>query len=217
MKISVVGGGSAGWMVASYLKKFINDSQVTLIESNKVGTIGVGESVTVHLTKFLELLGIDEHDMMRETGSVYKYGNNFINWSKDDELFPFRWNLNFRDINRLLGNSQKNKDPFLSLKELHKTNLQDYTSVQNNQDSLTNAWISLYLDNKIKDTYGKSYSSHEYFSKNNKVPFIKESLFDLDGLQHAYHINAEKFGDYLKRKVGINKGIVNKIGHVSDI
>jgi len=216
-KICIVGGGATGWMVACYLNKFVNHSQVTLVESSKVGVIGVGETVQVHVTRFLQEMEVNEHDMMKETGSIYKYGNNFIDWSENNEFFPFRWNLNFSDINQLLTNSQKNKDPFLSLKELHKTNLENYTSVQNNQDSLTNAWISLYLNNKIKGTFSESLSSHEYFSKNNKVPFIKELLFESDGLQHAYHINAEKFGDYLKRKVGINKGIVHKIGHVSDI
>ena len=54
-KIIIAGGGSAGWMAASYLAKFNKDYEVTVIEAPGIPIIGVGESVTPHVDAFLQI------------------------------------------------------------------------------------------------------------------------------------------------------------------
>lgn len=221
MNIVVVGGGSAGWMVASYVKRFLKRSNVTLIESPKVGIIGVGESVTVHVPHFLRKLGVDEHDMMRKTGSVYKYGNNFINWKNghEQELFTFRWNIGKDNLLNFIKHLMIEKNNFQKFKKLNLSKLKDYTSVRLEEPKLTDYILNAYKDKKFsQEEFNNKWSAYDYFSKFNKSPHQgNEMIFGIDGLQHAFHINAEKFGTYIKENIGIPYGVVYKIGHVSNV
>ncbi len=84
--ITIVGGGSAGWMTALYLNKVFNDGvrnyQLRVIESPDIGIIGVGES-TVHSVRFfLAAMGLDEQEMLREVHGALKLGILFRNWMK---------------------------------------------------------------------------------------------------------------------------------------
>lgn len=219
--IIVVGGGSAGWMTACYLKNKISNVNVTLVESPKVGTIGVGESVTVHLTRFLTELGIDEHHMMQETGSVYKFGNNFVGWhtgENESELFPFRWNIKLDDIQKVLQSSKNETDNFVSLKKLHHYNLNSYFRAQQTTSRFTDYWLELYRQNRINSDFGCSFGGYDYFSKQQKMPAQKDQmLFEMAGLQHAYHVNAELFGEYLKNNVGLKSGVVHRVAHIKSV
>ncbi len=220
-RIVIVGGGSAGWMTACFIKKKLKKSKVTLIESPKVNTIGVGESVTVHVTKYLDELGIDETHMMRETNSVYKFGNNFVDWNTgngENELFPFRWNINQSDMRRAMNASVTAKDGFTALKNLHSFDLQTYFAAKENNLRLTDFWLELYKKNKVGKYFAESYSGYTYFSEHEKMPALNNKhLFAQKGLQHAYHINAEKFGDYLKEHVGLPNGVKHKVAHITDV
>jgi tryptophan halogenase len=80
----IVGGGSAGWMTASTLIKFFPDKKITLIESDSVGRIGVGESTLPTLMAWCNALGIDHHDFMRDTDASYKLSISFKNFYKND-------------------------------------------------------------------------------------------------------------------------------------
>ncbi|MFC7005445.1 tryptophan halogenase family protein [Bowmanella sp. JS7-9] len=82
--LTIVGGGSAGWMTALYLQRYFHQQgvQIHLIESDKIGPIGVGEA-TVHSIRFLfAALGLDEQELMRETNATLKLGILFRNWMK---------------------------------------------------------------------------------------------------------------------------------------
>lgn len=91
--IVIVGGGTAGWMAAAMLSKFLPAPQfnVTLVESDQIGTIGVGEATIPHLTKFNKMLGIDEAEFMRQTHATFKLGIEFVNWGDVGESYmhPF--------------------------------------------------------------------------------------------------------------------------------
>ena len=64
--ILVVGGGSSGWMAASGLAKYFGDKvKVSVVESSKISTVGVGESTIILFNKFLELVGLKDTDWMR--------------------------------------------------------------------------------------------------------------------------------------------------------
>ncbi|WP_288129563.1 tryptophan halogenase family protein [Microbulbifer sp.] len=78
----IVGGGSAGWMSAAALTRLLHrlDIQITLVESEQLGTVGVGEGSVPIMRDFNAMLGIDERDFIRRTGGSFKLGVEFRDW-----------------------------------------------------------------------------------------------------------------------------------------
>jgi hypothetical protein len=81
-KIVVLGGGTAGWMTASYLGKALGPAAtITVLEAPTVPKIGVGEATLPNLHRtFFDFLGIAEEDWMRECNASFKMAIKFINW-----------------------------------------------------------------------------------------------------------------------------------------
>jgi len=80
-KIVIAGGGTAGWMTAAALSKLMGkELDITLVESESIGTIGVGEATIPTLVFFHRLLGIDEAEFLAATQGTYKLGIRFENW-----------------------------------------------------------------------------------------------------------------------------------------
>lgn len=88
-KLVIAGGGTSGWLAAAALGKlFDRVFEVTLIESEEIGRIGVGEATIPPLRTFHRLLGIDELDLIKSIQGTYKLGIEFINWArKGDNYF----------------------------------------------------------------------------------------------------------------------------------
>ncbi len=88
--ILIVGGGTAGWLTACYLAKFLDvarrsDVAITLVESPEIGIVGVGEGAFPTLRTTLQFLGIDEFAFIRETGATFKQGIRFDDWVQTPE------------------------------------------------------------------------------------------------------------------------------------
>jgi flavin-dependent dehydrogenase len=98
--ICVVGGGTAGLVAALILKKSYPNLKVDIIESSKIGIIGVGEGSTEHWKTFMDFMNMDKKDMLVSCDATFKAGIMFENWSKEPYLQTVEgaYNLKYHDI-----------------------------------------------------------------------------------------------------------------------
>ncbi|HEX6784732.1 MAG TPA: tryptophan halogenase family protein [Sphingomicrobium sp.] len=97
-KVTIVGGGTAGWMTAAVLSQWLSKVEIRLIESDEIGTIGVGEATIPHIRNFLALGGIDPLKMISESKATFKLGIQFVDWGAPGEMYVHGFGKIGRDM-----------------------------------------------------------------------------------------------------------------------
>jgi tryptophan halogenase len=86
--VLVVGGGSAGWMAAASLANALRKNvSIELVESEEIGTVGVGEATIPAIKRFNGQLGLKEPAFLKATGGSYKLGIEFVNWGREGHRY----------------------------------------------------------------------------------------------------------------------------------
>jgi len=124
MKICIVGGGSSGWMTATTITQLLNYEELILVESSNIPISGVGESTIRQIVSWMNLIGINEEEMLRNTEGSLKHSIKFTNFLKKDSgsfHYPFGsqpsfgsdtwWTYHMRDGNSLPNNYAENINP----------------------------------------------------------------------------------------------------------
>tara|TARA_R110000772_G_scaffold53308_14_gene122118 strand:+ start:3054 stop:4706 length:1653 start_codon:yes stop_codon:yes gene_type:complete len=201
MKITIVGGGLAGALSSCFLAKEFPDAEVEMIHSPNVPTLGVGESITPHLPGMLRGLGVDEKRFMRETGAVFKYGNNIEDWTDTadgpDVLRMFHWSNGI--------------DKDFTWKNV--------TSTFPPETKTTDVWLDVYRNGSAPDldVYHHNAEGYQYL-KDKKMPFDDDGNYLIPATAtYAYHIDAEKCAPWIIENVCKPYGVVETIAHVKKV
>lgn len=100
-KLVIVGGGTAGWIAAAAFSRLIGPRlSIELVESEAIGTVGVGEATIPQIIRLNTILGFDEADFVRQTNGTFKLGIEFVDWSRTGS----RYLHTFGDAGINLGN-----------------------------------------------------------------------------------------------------------------
>ncbi|MBW3164232.1 tryptophan halogenase family protein [Ferrimonas balearica] len=98
-QVVILGGGSAGWMTAAMLARVLGSAvTVTLVESEQIGTVGVGEASIPPLALFNQALGIDQAEFMAATAATFKLGIQFEHWGQQGDRYLHAFGAIGRDL-----------------------------------------------------------------------------------------------------------------------
>jgi tryptophan halogenase len=186
--VTIVGGGSSGWMTAAALAKNCPNINITLVESPDIKTIGVGESTLGHINRFLGLLGLKDEDWMPACHATYKNSIRFTNFREnkgESFYYPFLDNFDWTDAHNGLTSWSE----------------------------LANYWPEEFPP----ETFSRLFApSNTYLCEYNKQTDnvdgkLRHHRFRYDT---AYHMNAGLFGQYLKDHVAIPNGVKHILNEI---
>jgi tryptophan halogenase len=187
-KITIVGGGSSGWMVAAYLIKTFPEKDITVIESPTTPIIGVGESTLADFTQFRDYLGLDEKEFMKSTDASYKMSIKFTDfYDKNGEGFHYPFGYPY------LNGTNYGMADWLEIKA--------YYQETPNSDFVKSYFPSSHLFENNKFATNQS-GYYENYTKTTDV---------------SYHFDAVKFATYLKEKYCMPRNVKHISANVIDI
>ena len=94
-KVVIAGGGTSGWCAAAALARHLGPLlEITLIESDDIGTVGVGEATFPTIRTFHGILGLDEREFLRATRGSIKLAISFENWARKGDRYIHSFGVN---------------------------------------------------------------------------------------------------------------------------
>jgi len=190
-KITIVGGGSAGWMVAATMKSVFPEKEVVVIESPDTPTVGVGESTLGFMNDWLRLIGLSKEEFMSECDAIYKLSIKFRDfYEKGSGSFHYPFTRPITDSIQGIGQTE---DWYIKKMLYPETNVGDYTDTFY---PVSHLLPENKFTNKFQDEDGKI-------------------LFD-SSVGSALHFDANMFGAWLKNNFCLPKGVILKINTVKD-
>ena len=85
--VTIVGGGTAGWMTAAVLSRWLSKIEIRLIESDEIGIVGVGEATIPHIRNYFALADVDVLEMINTSKATFKLGIQFVDWGAPGEKY----------------------------------------------------------------------------------------------------------------------------------
>ena len=192
----IVGGGTAGWLSALFVRANFPDTNITVIQSSEIGILGAGEGTTPHIIDYLDEIDIPVSDLIKNCRATIKNGIRFSNWNGDRSFYYHPFPDNFDLDHTLVSELQHTKYPLLDLETI------------SNNESLNNIDFNVIA------------------SQRNCVRFVPNSNYDykdLDPILHftrlgriALHFDATLLASYLE-KVGRSRNITVLDAKVHDV
>jgi flavin-dependent dehydrogenase len=179
-KVTIIGGGSSGWMAAATLIKLCPHLDVHIVESKNFPTIGVGESTLGHINRWLSMLGITDDMWMKDCKATYKNTIRFTNFRQNDGSY-FEY-------------------PFGDWDPSYKHNG-------------VNSWSEIaaaFPDEFPPESFAEFMNtSNTFLAKHNRQTKNEDDILRHFNFQFdtAYHMDATAFGQWLKHKYALPKGV----------
>jgi tryptophan halogenase len=176
-KIIIVGGGTAGLISALILKTKYSFIDISVIKSDNIGIIGVGEGTTEHWREFINFVGINENELIKEADATFKYGVYFKDWTKQDYVHNVSGNfdLNLGQLKLFYSYCISNKINNTKLVDEEIFNNTINSKYKPNQFHFNTFKLNNFLIKKCEQKNIKIINDEiKYIDiKNNKIKFIK--------------------------------------------
>jgi hypothetical protein len=187
-RIVIVGGGSAGWMTASFLVKLFPEKDIALIESPEIPIVGVGESTLGGINEFINFLEIEEKDFIPHTDASYKLSIKFTDfYEKDYGSFHYPFG-----------------SPYL---ENSDHGLRDWMFKK-----------AIYPETPVEDFVKSYFPASALFDNNKYSDNSDGAFDNFDPrLSVAYHFDAVKFGLWLKENYCLPRGVRHILSEVTEV
>ena len=193
--VTIVGGGTSGWLAATFLATALRsrvvsgELKITLIESAKIGIIGVGEALAPSMPGTLKRLGINETEFIKRCNVTFKLGGFFVDWNRDAQDRPTSW-----------------VNPFFSYENIESVNSGYFFS----QFELQN------LGGGERPHFTQMISPCPDAIAERKAP-RKPGAKDFEStIRYAYHMDAKGFAELLK-ETATARGVHHVVDDVTDV
>ena len=207
-KIAIVGGGTAGLIAATILKRRF-DIVVDIIFSEKIGIIGVGEGSTEHFKEYIDFVGIRQYDLIQKCNATYKSGIMFEGWGENPYLHSVVpvFDKNFSQYS------------YVYARQISKN--QDYFNYKTIWNSKINKWfLNREEEYPFFQFHFDTYKLNEFllnFSSELGVGLIKDDIVDVrlsdDGSIDKIIGNKSTYDyDFYIDATGFNKILIGKMG-----
>jgi tryptophan halogenase len=183
-KIVIVGGGTAGWINLAYIVAKLKDVDVTIIHSNEIDIIGVGESTSPTIRQVADAVGVDEFTWMRDAKAIFKYGVEFLDWNQKGSrwLHAFEGELPEAAFNNPIIDF--GRDNF----EQQLSSIDYFLKIRQTDSSYD------------IDKFNMMHGPMEYMLRTNKGPYTQTGECNISKLPgYAYHVNAFEYSQCLRK------------------